>query len=940
ILMLLFFIELAGASRESISDQFLEFYRELKPNATKSSESFEEATYFSGYSFFQSGPAGGYLPFVVDAVKPGGESDSLYYGTADLVIVEENPNNSATLFSFSPTGIIPIEEIPIAEGEAFVFIHNTEPEWLLISIHSVGDTLKPSNAIPLRFVEQGTLATQVIIRGTAKGHINDPYRMFTVEIVDDDSNVVPGYGLESETNPVLYDAVTAQVLFESIPNYSVYLYSLFGGEPGTAILLPIISGMSLFMVSNIETESVQFQALSTPSDSSLLLEHSEPFPFEFVSMEVGTDLVLLSFNGQRGTAGHTKSLISMVLSSRGPDISNNSTEVMVDVIDLTGDLSVTIDPTDWQRLSAGMANFTVTNPEPDSSGIIFLPSTRGEPYLGTPFYYILYYYPPGRATKLDLHLPLIALTGDSIIVEISAVDFGFNLDSNYTGYVELKVTENIPNGSATLYDPVSDHSWNCLETYYIRLINGKADIFLTDSEEERLSIRVADVENIGMFDQGNLAESDEFLVNFVEGSGSPATNYQFVYPEERYFITDYWYDLSITAIDIATYGIDPAYSGEVNIFVDGSAELLPPGGNVLINEGIGHFSLRATDDGLLTISATGDLVPPENLHLQFLSPDSGGIIYVMLFEEPIVFVNQAFEIPILILDPYGELNASWSGYLSMAVSESNPNGSFYYPLGENPDSIEIINGRGSISISDSEPEDFLMTITGPESFIPWVTPARIYAALVVLFPDTIRGSDSMYFFLVDADTELVDFSTTLEVYAYEEFDDSSLRINPSPVIDLGRGYAAVELSNTLPLGESEYVDFYITCEDSNLLLNFDEPFYFPTFFATIQFEFLDHITGSTLKPMITEIQSVYPNPFNSTNKIKISLAEGADVSLDVFDILGKHLHTLYNGYLSPGYYKFFWDGNSPNSQSQPSGIYFYRFQAGNYEKITKVLLLK
>ena len=79
----------------------------------------------------------------------------------------------------------------------------------------------------------------------------------------------------------------------------------------------------------------------------------------------------------------------------------------------------------------------------------------------------------------------------------------------------------------------------------------------------------------------------------------------------------------------------------------------------------------------------------------------------------------------------------------------------------------------------------------------------------------------------------------------------------------------------------------------------------------------------------------YPNPFNPTTEIQFSIVERRFVSLKVYDMLGREVETLVNEQKSPGTYTIEW-----NASSFPSGIYFYRLQAGNFSETKKLMFLK
>ncbi|MBI1806443.1 MAG: T9SS type A sorting domain-containing protein [Ignavibacteria bacterium] len=88
-------------------------------------------------------------------------------------------------------------------------------------------------------------------------------------------------------------------------------------------------------------------------------------------------------------------------------------------------------------------------------------------------------------------------------------------------------------------------------------------------------------------------------------------------------------------------------------------------------------------------------------------------------------------------------------------------------------------------------------------------------------------------------------------------------------------------------------------------------------------------------PQETRLLPNYPNPFNPTTEIKYDLAEDVHVTLKVYDVLGQEIATLVDGFEAAGYKTIQFDAST-----LPSGMYFYRMQAGNYSDIKKMLLMK
>jgi hypothetical protein len=79
----------------------------------------------------------------------------------------------------------------------------------------------------------------------------------------------------------------------------------------------------------------------------------------------------------------------------------------------------------------------------------------------------------------------------------------------------------------------------------------------------------------------------------------------------------------------------------------------------------------------------------------------------------------------------------------------------------------------------------------------------------------------------------------------------------------------------------------------------------------------------------------YPNPFNPTTVIAYSLPAPAAVTLKVYDLLGREIKTLVNERQNAGQHSMTFDGSN-----YPSGVYFYRLQAGTYSQTKKLIELK
>jgi len=100
------------------------------------------------------------------------------------------------------------------------------------------------------------------------------------------------------------------------------------------------------------------------------------------------------------------------------------------------------------------------------------------------------------------------------------------------------------------------------------------------------------------------------------------------------------------------------------------------------------------------------------------------------------------------------------------------------------------------------------------------------------------------------------------------------------------------------------------------------------------YESLYVIEGGSL-PSTFSLDSPYPNPFNGIQIIPFSLPVKSDVTIKVFNILGREVHNRIYPSLNPGRHLKHWDASN-----QSSGIYFVQFQTGEVKLHKKVLLIK
>jgi PKD repeat protein len=84
----------------------------------------------------------------------------------------------------------------------------------------------------------------------------------------------------------------------------------------------------------------------------------------------------------------------------------------------------------------------------------------------------------------------------------------------------------------------------------------------------------------------------------------------------------------------------------------------------------------------------------------------------------------------------------------------------------------------------------------------------------------------------------------------------------------------------------------------------------------------------------------YPNPFNPTTTIAYGLPEVSDVTIDIFDILGRKIRNLTLGRQKAGYYNYTWDAKNNQGFTIPSGVYIYKLTANRFIDTKKMIFIK
>ena len=93
-------------------------------------------------------------------------------------------------------------------------------------------------------------------------------------------------------------------------------------------------------------------------------------------------------------------------------------------------------------------------------------------------------------------------------------------------------------------------------------------------------------------------------------------------------------------------------------------------------------------------------------------------------------------------------------------------------------------------------------------------------------------------------------------------------------------------------------------------------------------------------PATYSLDQNYPNPFNPSTSIQFSIPEGGPVSLSIYNVLGRKVRTLADGFFASGTHSFTWDGRDDDGALVSSGVYLYRIDAANFTQTRKMVLMK
>ena len=100
------------------------------------------------------------------------------------------------------------------------------------------------------------------------------------------------------------------------------------------------------------------------------------------------------------------------------------------------------------------------------------------------------------------------------------------------------------------------------------------------------------------------------------------------------------------------------------------------------------------------------------------------------------------------------------------------------------------------------------------------------------------------------------------------------------------------------------------------------------------------LTSAVAQPAQYRLGDSYPNPFNPAVVLPLDLATDAtEVSLTVYDVLGRRVRQVWEGPLAVGSHRFVWDGRDEAGKAVAAGVYIYKVEVDGWIEAKKTTKL-
>ena len=95
-----------------------------------------------------------------------------------------------------------------------------------------------------------------------------------------------------------------------------------------------------------------------------------------------------------------------------------------------------------------------------------------------------------------------------------------------------------------------------------------------------------------------------------------------------------------------------------------------------------------------------------------------------------------------------------------------------------------------------------------------------------------------------------------------------------------------------------------------------------------------------IMPETFTLHQNYPNPFNPITNLRYDLPEQAEITLTIYDMMGREVRTLVNNNTNAGFQSVTWDATNNFGNNVGAGVYIYQIKADGFIQSKKMILLK
>jgi flagellar hook assembly protein FlgD len=95
-----------------------------------------------------------------------------------------------------------------------------------------------------------------------------------------------------------------------------------------------------------------------------------------------------------------------------------------------------------------------------------------------------------------------------------------------------------------------------------------------------------------------------------------------------------------------------------------------------------------------------------------------------------------------------------------------------------------------------------------------------------------------------------------------------------------------------------------------------------------------------LLPKEFALHQNYPNPFNPRTRVRYDLPDNENVTIIIYDLLGRQVKQLVDSYQEAGFKSIIWNATNDFGKPAAAGVYLYKIQAGDFIQTKKMVLLK